>query len=80
MCIDYLLQFVKIVAYIVLRFVFQPCIVKKVQPTTITSMVITIHFFHPVVNVSTQNCAITPQNPTTLTPTGGVLVSGITDV
>ena len=36
--------------------------------------------FHPVVDVSAQSCTITPLNPTTLTATGGVLVSGTTDV
>ena len=42
-------------------------------------MVITIHYLHPVVDVSAQ-CTITPLNPTTLTATGGTLVSGTTDV
>ena len=44
-------------------------------------MVISIHFLHPVVDVSAQDsCTITPINPTTLTATGGGLVSGTTDV
>ena len=43
-------------------------------------MVINIHFLHPVVDVSTQNCTVTPLNPTTLTATGGALVSGTMNV
>ena len=43
-------------------------------------MVITINFLYPVVDVSAQSCTITPLNPTTLTATGGVLVSGTTNV
>ena len=50
------------------------------QPTTITSMVITIHFLHPVVYVSAQSCTITPLNPTTLTATGGALPNGTMNV
>ena len=51
------------------------------QSTVITSVLTTIHFLHPVVDVSAQgNCTITPLNPTTLTATGGALVSGTTDV
>ena len=45
-----------------------------------TSVLTTIHFLHPVVVVSAQSCTITPLNPTTLTATGGALVSGTTDV
>ena len=33
-----------------------------------------------MVDVSAQSCTITPRNPTTLTDTGGALVSGTTDV
>ena len=33
-----------------------------------------------MVDVSAQSCTITPLNPTTLTATGGALVSGTTDV
>ena len=51
-----------------------------VQSTVITSVLTTIHFCHPVVDVSAQSCTITPLNPTTLTATGGALVSGTTDV
>ena len=58
-----------------MRFVFQLCIVKKAQPTTITSLVITIHFLHPV-----PQCTIIPLNPTTLTATGGALISGTVNV
>ena len=43
-------------------------------------MVITIHFLHPVVNVSAQNCTITPLNPTTLTAAGGALPIGTMNV
>ena len=50
------------------------------QGTVITSVLTTIHFLHPVADVSAQSCTITPLNPTTLTATGGVLVSGTTDV
>ena len=57
------------------KFVFQLYIVKKPQPTTITSMVITIHFLHPV-----AQCVITPLNPTTLTATSGAIVNGTMDV
>ena len=39
-----------------------------------------IHFLHPVVDVSAQSCTITPLNPTTVTATGGALVSGTTNV
>ena len=59
-------------------FVFQLFIV--VQSTVITSVLTTIHFLHPVVDVSAQSCTITPLNPTTLTATGGAVVSGTTDV
>ena len=63
-----------------MRFIFQLCIVKA-QPTTTTSMIITIHFLHPVVDVSAQgNCTVTPLNPTTLAATGELLVSGTTDM
>ena len=51
-----------------------------VKSTVITSVLTTIHFLHPVVDVSAQGCTITPLNPTTLTATGGALVSGTTDV
>ena len=71
----YIIIFVKFVAHTVVRFVFQLCIVKMVQPTTIISLVITIHFLHPV-----AQCTITPLNPTTMTATGGALVSGTMDV
>ena len=40
----------------------------------------TIHFLHPVVDISAQSCTITPLNPPTLTDTGGALVSETTDV
>ena len=50
------------------------------QPNVITSVLTTIHFLHPVVDVSAQSCTITPLNPTTLTATGGALVSGTADV
>ena len=50
------------------------------QSTVITLVLTTIHFLHPVVDVSAQSCTITPLNPTTLTATGGALVSGTTDV
>ena len=63
------------VAHIVVRFVFQMCIVKKVQPTTNTSMVITLYFLHPV-----AQCTITPLNPTALTATGGAVDSGTVNV
>ena len=64
-----------------MRFVFQLCIVKKVQPTAVISLLTTMHYLHPVVDVSAQgSCTITPLNPTTLTATGGALVSGTTDV
>ena len=33
-----------------------------------------------MVDVSAQSCTITPLNPTTLTATGGAIVSGTTDV
>ena len=68
---NYTVIFVKFVAYIVVRFVCQLCIVKKAQTTTITSMVITIHFLH-----TGPQCTITPLNPTTLTDTGGALAIG----
>ena len=61
-----------------MRFVFQLFIV--VQSTVITSVLTTIHFLHPVVDVSAQSCTITPLNPTTLTATGGALVSGTVNV
>ena len=61
-----------------MRFVFQLFIV--VQSAVITSVLTTIHFLHPVVDVSAQSCTITPLNPTTLTATGGALVNGTTDV
>ena len=61
-----------------MRFVFQLFIV--VQSTVITSVLTTIHFLHPVVDVSAQSCTVTPLNPTTLTAAGGALVSGTTDV
>ena len=61
-----------------MRFVFQLFIVA--QSTVITSVLSTIHFLHPVVDVSAQSCTITPLNPTTLNATGGALVSGTTDV
>ena len=51
-----------------------------VQSTVITSVLTTIHSLHPVVDASAQSCTITPLNPTTLTATGGALVSGTTDV
>ena len=51
-----------------------------VQSTVITSVLTTIHFLHPVVDVSAQSCTITPLNPTTLPATGGALVNGTTDV
>ena len=38
-------------------------------------MVITINYLHPV-----AHCIINPLNPTTLTDTGGALISGTTDV
>ena len=47
---------------------------------TINLVLTTIHSLHPVVNVSAQSCTITPLNPTTLTTTGGALVSGTTNV
>ena len=51
------------------------------QSTVITSVLTTIHFLHPVVDVSAQgNCTITPLNPTTLTATGGAVVSGTVNV
>ena len=43
-------------------------------------MVITIHFLHSVVDVSAQSCTVTALNPTTLTATGGALVSGTVNV
>ena len=62
-----------------MRFVFQLFIV--VQSTVITSVLTTIHFLHPVVDVSAQSCTITPQNHTNdLTADGGALVSGTTNV
>ena len=61
-----------------MRFVFQLLIVA--QPTVITSVLTAIHFLHPVVDVSAQSCTITPLNPTTLTATGGAVVSGTADV
>ena len=60
-----------------MRFVFQLFIV--VQSTVIISVLSTIHFLYPAVDVSAQ-CTITPLNPTTLTATGGVVVSGTTNV
>ena len=50
------------------------------QSTVITSVLTTIHFLHPVVDVSAQSCTITPLNPTTLTATGGAVVSGTINV
>ena len=61
-----------------MRFVFQLLIIA--QSTVITSVLTTIHFLHPVVDVSAQSCTITPVNPTTLTATGGALINGTTDV
>ena len=61
-----------------MRFIFQLFIVT--QSTVITSVLTNIHFLHPVVDVSAQSCTIIPLNPTTLTATGGALVSGTTDV
>ena len=61
-----------------MRFVFKLFIVT--QATVITSILTTIHFLQPVVDVSAQSCTITPLDPTTLTATGGALVSGTTDV
>ena len=46
----------------------------------IVASVTTIHFLHPVVDVSAQSCTITPLNPTTLTATGGAVVSWTKDV
>ena len=65
--------------YIVVRL-YSNCVIEKARPTTITPMVTTIHFLHPVVDVSAQSCTITPLNPDTLTVTGGALVSGTTNV
>ena len=39
-----------------------------------------LHHFYPVVEVSAQSCIITPLNPTTLTATGGTVVSGTMNV
>ena len=61
-----------------MRFVFQLFIVA--QPTVITSVLTTIYFLHPVVDVSAQSCTITPLNPTTLTATGGTVASGTMNV
>ena len=47
---------------------------------TINLVLTTIHSLHPVVDVSAQSCTITPLNPTTLTASGGALLSGTTDV
>ena len=44
-------------------------------------LIITIHFLHPVVDVSAQaSCTVTPINPTTLTTAGGVLPNGTENV
>ena len=48
-------------------------------------MLLTIHLLYPVVDVSTQDgdggeCNVTVRNPNTLTPAGGALPNGITDV
>ena len=63
-----------------MRFLLQLCIVKIALPTTISSMIITIHFLCLVVDVSARNCTVTPLNPSALTATGGVLVSGTVNV
>ena len=55
-----------------MSFVFQLFIVPQYN---YLSVLTTIHFLHPA-----QSCTITPLNPTTLTATGGALVSGTTDV
>ena len=39
-----------------------------------------MHFLYLVVDVSAQNCTITPLDPTTLTETGGALVNGTMNV
>ena len=54
----------------------------SIQPTVMCYVhLIAMHFFHPVVDVSTQGgCTITPINPTTLTAAGGVLASGTENV
>ena len=50
-------------------------------PVLYSSLPITIHFLHAVFDVSAQSsCTITPLNPTTLTVTGGAVVSGNTNV
>ena len=57
---------------------------QKVGTTTVictSAYIITIHFLHPVVDVSAQaSCTVTPINPTTLTTAGGVLPIGTENV
>ena len=39
-----------------------------------------MYILHPVVNISAQSCNVTPLNPSTLTDTGGSIVSGTVNV
>ena len=55
---------------------YSNCVLLKTQPTT--SYYINGNY-HTFLHLAVQ-CTITPLNPTTLTATGGVLVSGTTDV
>ena len=50
------------------------CLLWYNQLLVITSVLTTIHFLHPTA------CTITPLNPTTLTATGGEVVSGTINV